>query len=147
MGTAWWGAGGRGGITDIQGLGGAGSQGAGIITLLWRTALSLPQPRLLHNADGVRFMPVSASSHLYRLSNYWGFTAYAISLGSSYFQVRGGSEGGFAVCLGSSYFQVRGGSEGGFSVCLGSSYFQVWGAVWGAYLSAWGVHTSRCGGQ
>ena len=41
-------------------------------------------------------MPVPASSHLYRLSNYWGFTAYAISLGSSYFQVCVGGGGGSA---------------------------------------------------
>ena len=34
-------------------------------------------------------MPVSASSDLYRLANFWGFTAFAISLGSSYFQVCG----------------------------------------------------------
>ena len=32
-------------------------------------------------------MPVSASSHLYRLATIWGFTAFAIGLGSSYFQV------------------------------------------------------------
>ena len=41
-------------------------------------------------------MPVSASSDLYRLANFWGFTAFAVSLGSSYFQVwtEGGSAGG-----------------------------------------------------
>ena len=47
-------------------------------------------------------MTVSASSHLYRLSNYWGFTAYAISLGSSYFQVW---EGG-CMCRYYPYFQL-----------------------------------------
>ena len=38
-------------------------------------------------------MPVSASSHLYRLATIWGFTAFAIGLGSSYFQVWNGLGG------------------------------------------------------
>ena len=61
-------------------------------------------------------MPVSASSHLYRLSNYWGFTAYAISLGSSYFQVWGGGVGSRLV---GSHFQVSSDAPiaGHFAAC------------------------------
>ena len=43
---------------------------------------------LLLHADGVRFMSMSSSGYVFRLASCWGFTAHAIGLGSSYFQVR-----------------------------------------------------------
>ena len=57
-------------------------------------------------SGGLHFMEVTSSCRLFRLANYWGFTAFTICLGSSYFQVWEGGrvEGGSPVRLNPSAF-------------------------------------------